>query len=152
MYNIPKNYVGIDISKDFLEVYIYPAGKGLTLENTESGIKKLLVAISNYTIEQIVCESSGGYENLMIHILQDANYNVWQADPKQIKAFIASQGVRAKTDKIDAKMMAIFSSQYKPKYSKNIAHQKNSKLRALIKRKTDLTELISIQDLPFAYA
>ena len=141
--------MGIDVSKDYLEIYIHPNSKSFKVENSKKGVQALLGKLTNYVIERIVCESSGGYENLMLKMLKLADYNVWHVDPKQIKAFIISQGIRAKNDRIDAKMMALFASQNQPKYLKKDISQNAEKLRALVRRKSDLTELISIEKKRF---
>ncbi len=120
MDTIIKNYVGVDVGKYELEVYIHPMAKRLSIKNTEEGIKKLIVFLSDCMIEYVACEASGGYEYLMIRMLQKSNIKVWQVEPKRIKAFIISEGKRAKTDKIDAKMIALFAAEKKCQHPKQL--------------------------------
>ena len=145
MNNITKNFVGVDVSKNWLDVYIHPKKQALRVDNTQVGIEQLLPTFSHNNIAQIVCESSGGYENLLISICANAGYKVWRIDPKRIKAFIASEGVKAKTDKIDAKMIALFASQKEASYMQNQRSDTDEKVRALIRRKADLTEIAATE-------
>lgn len=96
-------------------------------------------------VEQIVWESSGGYENLMSKVLEQAEYTTWSVDPKRIRGFVASQGVKAKTDKIDAKMIALFAAQNKPDYKKIKHPGTHSDLRELVRRKIDLIEMVGME-------
>lgn len=145
MHIITKNYVGVDVAKNWLDVYIHPEGKFMKVDNTQEGINKLLRIFSQNNVAQIVCESSGGYENLLIKLCLDAGYQVWRVDPKRVKAFIASEGIKAKTDKIDAKMIAIFASQKELSYTQNKRSDSDEKLRALVRRKADLTEMAALE-------
>jgi transposase len=128
-----------------LDFCIYPRNEFFKVANSTVGISNLLRTFSSYTIDQIVCESSGGYENLLLNLCSDAGYKIWQIDPKRIKAFIMSQGIKAKTDKIDAKMIARFASQQQPEYTKYKRSDNNDKIRALVRRKADLTEMASME-------
>lgn len=145
MKNVTKNFVGVDVSKNWLDVDIHPMGKSMRVDNTSDGIEKLLNIFTHNNIAQIVCESSGGYENMLINMCTNAGYKIWRVDPKRIKAFIASEGIRAKTDKIDAKMIALFASQKEASYTQNTRSDLDEKIRALVRRKADLTEMSSME-------
>jgi transposase len=146
MLKITSFFVGVDVSKNTLDVCIYPNNESFKFANSVMGINALLKKLSYYSVvEQIVCESSGGYENLLLNLCADANYKVWQVDPKRIKAFIASQGIKAKTDKIDAKMIARFASLHKAEYVKYKRSDNNDKISALVKRRANLTEMAAIE-------
>jgi transposase len=145
MMNITNFFVGVDVSKNWLDVYIHSQDKHYKFENSTMGIKKFFKILSNYTIELIACESSGGYENLLLNLCADANYKVWRIDPKRVKDFIKSQGIKAKTDKIDAKMIARFASIQQPEYVKHKRSDNNDKIRALVRRRTDLTEIAATE-------
>jgi transposase len=142
---ITNFFVGVDVSKNWLDVCLYPKDEFFRFANSTMGISKLLKILSSYTIEQIACESSGGYENLLLNLCADAGYNVRQVDPKRVKAFIISQGMKAKTDKIDARMIARFAVVQEPEYIKYKRSDNNDKIRALVRRKTDLTEIAAVE-------
>ena len=104
-------FVGVDISKDNLDVFLRPLNQYFKTPNSAAGLNKILNVFSEYNVVRVVCESSGGYEKLLIGTLSNAGYFVWLIEPKRIKSFIASDGAKAKTDKIDASMIALFAQQ-----------------------------------------
>lgn len=113
MKNISKVHVGVDVSKNKLDIYILEMKKHFVVPNNEDGLKELLKELSKHSVEQIVCESSGGYENFMLKTLAKKGFKTWQVEPRRIKAFIISEGIKAKTDAIDAHMIALFASSKK---------------------------------------
>lgn len=143
MKNIAKIYVGVDVSKKKLDVHLMPVGKALSVANTSAGIKKLLQTLENYEIGQVVCEASGGYELAMIQALKEKEITTWCVEPKRIKAFIYSEGKRAKTDAIDAQMIALFASQKVNPHP--VVYEKNRKLNELVARKKDLITMIGME-------
>lgn len=145
MNNITNIFVGGDISKNYIDIYLHPIGKAQKLENTKIGLKKLLKMLSDYQVQQIVFEATGGYEKLFAKRLKKAGYDVWVVDPKRVKAFIISEGVKAKTDKIDAKMIALFAASKKRDYKCVELSTEHDKLRAFVQRIHDLKEAISVE-------
>jgi transposase len=87
-------------------------------------------------------ESSGGYENFLLKELSMQGHKTWQVDPKRIKAFITSEGIKAKSDKIDARMIALFGTQKQRSYSKEVKTHQDDRLQALNKRRSDLIKII----------
>jgi transposase len=145
MKTITKNFVGVDISKNWLDVHIHPKNLSVRVDNTQIGISSLLKTFSDSNIDQIVCESSGGYENLLMSLCSDAGHKIWRVDPKRIKAFIASEGVKAKTDRIDARMIALFASQKKSTYEQSKRSDYDEKIRSFVRRKADLIEIAAME-------
>jgi transposase len=143
--SISKNYVGVDVSKDFLDIYIHPSGESYRISNTKKEIGKLFKKLKTYNIEQIVCESSGGYEFLLLEIARKNSSKVWQVEPKRIRAFIVSEGIKAKTDKIDARMIALFASKKEPAYSPIEQSKEEAELKALSMRRADLQQIIVME-------
>ncbi len=143
MNNIPQIFVGIDIAKDFLDIHLHPLNKAFRITNNKQGIRKLLKMFSKYEVQQVVFESSGGYGHFLYKELLAKDYTVWRVEPKRIKAFIVSEGVNAKTDQIDAKMIALFASQKKLKYRKVELRDNEVQIRVLVKRRNDLSEMIT---------
>jgi len=75
MTNIPKSYIGVDISKNYLDVCILPNQNEFRIKNNADGFKQLFIQLSSHDVEQVVCEATGGYENAMIKALKSANYS-----------------------------------------------------------------------------
>lgn len=138
MNTLTQIYVGIDISKNFFDVHLHPLDKAFKITNNAQGIKKLLTTLSKYHVQQVVFETSGGYGHLLLKELPAHGYKIWQVDPKRIKGFIISEGIHAKTDRIDAQMIALFAAQKQSRYEKVILTANEELLRALNKRRTDL--------------
>ncbi len=143
MTNVSKVFVGVDVAKDHLDIHLHPLNKAFRVVNSAFGRRDLVKKLSPYNIQQVVCESSGGYGFRMITKLKKANFNVWQVDQKRIKAFIASEGVKAKTDPIDAKMIALFASQKKRSYVQYDLSEDELDISSLVRRKADVTAIIS---------
>lgn len=153
MHNLTKIFVGVDVSKDHLDIYILHIDKILRMNNTATGFKKLIQELSVYEIECVAFESTGGYERKMEQALQKAGYKTWMLDPARVKAFIRSEGIKAKTDIMDAKMIALFASQKEMKYVSNVLSVNHIELRSLVKRKEALINMMSMEkkrfNLPF---
>lgn len=141
MNTISQVAVGIDISKDTLDIYVNQTREGFSCANNAKGFKQLIKRLSRYQVSQVVYESTGGYEYLLSKVLKDRGYKQWQVDPKRIRAFIISEGIRAKTDKIDAEMIALFAAQKQCKYSKEQRSDQHDLLVALTKRRASLVKI-----------
>jgi len=141
---LAKIFVGVDISKDNLDVFLRPLDQYFRVRNNVSGLNEILNKLSGYDTVRIVCESSGGYEKLLIRTLSNAGHFIWLVEPKRIKSFIASDGIKAKTDKIDASMIALFAQQKElPEQTRiKIPKKDEELLKALVRRKNDLTGMI----------
>lgn len=147
MENLTKIYVGVDVSKSQLDVYIHPIAKAISFANSKEGIDEILKEICHYKVEQIVCESTGGYEDLMLKQLRQAGNKVWQVEPNRIKSFIRSKGKKVKTDAIDAYMIALFAAQEIQEHEHVEYGDKHSAIHDLVKRRKDLTKMIVEENL-----
>ena len=116
MKNITKIHIGVDISKLYLDVYVYQTDRKVRLKNTSDGINELKKLFPQETVEQIVCEATGGYENSLAHMCLEAGYTVWVVEPGRIRSFAKASGIKAKNDIIDAKIIAMFSATIKRNY------------------------------------
>jgi len=143
MNTLPKVHVGVDISKAYMDIFLHPYAKSLRIKNSEQGLAELLGVLAEFDVVQVVCESSGGYQKLLLSTLKKAGYSTWEVDPKRIKSFIESEGVKVKTDKNDAKMIALFSSQKTRPYAVFQPSESTIKLRSLIHRRVQLVEMLS---------
>jgi len=140
--SLPQVFVGIDVGKNFLDVHVHPIEKSFRVDNNPEGIKKLIKMLSGYQVERLVCEASGNYEAFLLQELRGKNYSVWRVDAKRVRHFRASEGIKAKTDKIDAKIIALFASQKQPEYQQNAPSAEEKRLKALSMRRSDLVGMI----------
>jgi transposase len=110
-----KIYVGIDVSKRWLEVYAQGEGKVRKISNDREGIKRLVQWMEDIQAERIVFEATGGYERQAVKMLSERRLAVAVVNPTRVRRFAEAMGVLAKTDKIDAQMIARYGSVVKPK-------------------------------------
>lgn len=107
MTNQTGIYVGIDISKDHLDIYIDATAETLQLANTQEGVEALITLLRPLSIERVVLEATGGLERLVVSHLSAVEIPVSLANPRRVRAYGISLG-RAKTDALDAKLLAEF--------------------------------------------
>ena len=103
-----KTTVGIDVSKDRLDVYIQAPGAKMDVENDRRGIGMLVKVLKTYRVSVVVMEATAGYERDVAYALDDAGFSVAIVSADRIRSFIRWKGVRAKTDALDAKMLSEF--------------------------------------------
>lgn len=139
--SLTKIYVGVDVSKKWLDIHCNPINKTLHISNDVEGITNLLQKLTKYDVMQVVFESSGGYESILHQMLDKTGYNTWQVDPSRVKAFRISEGIKVKTDAHDAKILSLFATDKKRAYKPKKTSGKMNKLCALIKRRVDLTTM-----------
>ena len=103
--------IGIDVAKNHLDVCILPSGKTKRFKNNELGIVSLIEFIGDKEqIERIILEPTGGYEALGLELLSAKNYKISLVNAAQIRPFAKANGILAKTDKIDAKVLADYGA------------------------------------------
>ncbi len=139
MENIAQ-WVGIDVSKATLDVYIRPMGKALNVANTEIEISNLVEQLKSYNLHLIVLEATGGLETELIIQLQAAQLPVALINPRQGRNFAKATGRLAKTDAIDAIILAHFSEAMKPQVLA-IESESARQLSELISRRRQLVSM-----------
>jgi len=130
--------VGIDVSRDWLDIHCLPGGQRQRLPNTEDGHAQIVELAASH--KALVCfEATGGQEWRLWSALDAAAITTRQLPPAQIKAFAASRGTRAKTDRIDAELIARFMA-FRPDAGRSLPHEKIRLLRALTSKRGQLVE------------
>lgn len=132
-------YVGIDVSKEKLDIYIRPDKKHFVIPNNEVELIKLSVQLQEIAPELIAVESTGGYENLAVEILSGKGLKVAQVNPLYIKNFARSGGSKAKTDKLDSAIIAHYAQTYNPPVVV-LASKEERELDALLTRRKQLID------------
>lgn len=147
MKNITEQVVGVDVSKDTLDIHVLPTNKKLSVSNDGRGLDQLQQHLGQLKVRKIVCESSGGYEQLMVQTLVQAGYLVWRVNPKRIKGFIVSEGMHAKTDALDAYMIALYgqSKQLSEKSRIKADSENTMQLKELLKYKCHVIRTIAVE-------
>jgi transposase len=102
------SFGGIDVSKDRLDVMILPEEQSFSVSNDVAGWAELVVWLRGFSIAAIGLEASGGYERGVMRALLAASMSVRQVNPFKLRQFAKASGVLAKSDRLDARMIASF--------------------------------------------
>jgi transposase len=106
--------VGIDISKDRLDVHLHPAGESFAVARNAEGLEALIARLVRLGVHAVAMEATGGFETVVVASLSAAGLPVIVVNPAQVRAFAQALGKRAKTDPIDAAVIARFIEATKP--------------------------------------
>jgi len=142
--DLPPVVAGIDVSKDVLDVHLWPSGQNLSLDNTPAGAAELVDRLRPHDVELVVIEATGRYERRPALALMDAGYEVAVVNPRQPRDFAKSTGQLAKTDAIDARILAQFGAVIGPRPSERPAENQLI-LDELVARRRQLVEMITME-------
>jgi transposase len=132
--------VGIDVSKESLDVAIYPDGQQWRISNDEAGIGSLVEQLRSVAPERIVLEATGGYEAPALAALGSAGLPVVAVNPRQVREFARSTGRLAKTDALDAQVLAHFAAVVRPQL-RPLRDAATAELSALLARRRQLIDM-----------
>ena len=105
-------YVGIDVAKDRLDVHVRPLGQGFVVSNDATGHHDLIARLRPLRSKRIVLEASGGYERAVFIALTEAGLVAAIVNPRQVRDFARANGRLAKTDRLDAAVLAHFAETF----------------------------------------
>jgi transposase len=122
---MPTCFVGLDIAKDHIEVRVRPTADRWQADQTDSGIEALVARLVALTPALVVVESTGGYETAVVTALAVAQVPIAVVNPRQVRDFAKALGRLAKTDTIDAGVLALFAERVRPevRWLPDEAHQ-----------------------------
>ena len=132
--------VGIDVSKDRLDVAIRPSGERFSVANDEKGCAELRKRVAKLKPERIVLEATGGYQSLAVQTLASAKLPIVVVNARQVRQFAQATGKLAKTDAIDADVLAHFAEAIQPEI-RPLPDAAHRELEALITRRRQLVEM-----------
>ena len=135
------NFVGIDVSKSNLDIAVYPSGQSNRFDNDDSGVDSLMGFLQPLSPRLIVVEATGGYETLCASMLSSKNLPVVVVNPRQVRSFAKATGKLAKTDKIDAYIIAHFASAVSPP-QRNLKDEQMQLLAALNNRRRQIIGML----------
>jgi len=136
--------VGVDTGKNQLDIYIRPLDIYFTVSNDEKGINKAIKEIKKYNPTRIVIEATGRLEQAFIIVCANEKLPFVVANPVRIKKFAGSVGQLAKTDKLDAKLIAYYSEAIKPELS-TLKPETLRKMSDLLSRRCQLMEMRTME-------
>ena len=139
-----SRYVGIDVSKDRLDVAVLAESKEQQVANTSQGIAQLVAWMQELEPELIVVEATGGYQRSLVDALFHAGLPVAVVNPARVRQFARACGLLAKTDKLDAQVLAVFGQRVQPKlYTGKSEAEKQ--LGALLVRRKQVEEMLKAE-------
>lgn len=138
------SFVGIDVSKDRLDVFVRPSGQTFAVSRNGEGLQQLTKELHSLAPALIVLEATGGYEILVAAALAGASLPLAVVNPRQIRDFARATGRLAKTDSLDAQITALFAERVRPE-PRPIADSDSQALAELVARRRQVIEMIGME-------
>ncbi len=139
-----KQWVGIDVCQKYLDIYVRPQGKLFQETNDEVGISQLVQTLEKIQPELIVIEATGGMEIDAAIKLTTSGLSVAVINPRQARDFAKATGQLAKTDVIDARVLAHFAEAIRPQV-RQISDETNRQLEDLVARRRQISDMITAE-------
>ena len=138
MLNVTPCVAGCDVSKDYLDLHVFPGGETLRVTNDAAGHALLIAFLQRTRAELLVVEATGGYERALVQSLWAAQLAVSVVNPRRVREFARASGYLAKTDRIDAEVLAAFGQVLNPEptASQSVELQQ---IRAIVVRRRQIT-------------
>ncbi len=133
--------IGIDVSSTKLDIADSLGKLSPLIDYSVEAIAKMLKKLGTPEQTLVVCESSGGWEDVLVDMLHEAKVSVAVVNPRQVRDFAKGHGFLEKTDRIDAKVLRLFGEQVKVNLTKPRS-EREKQLRALSRRRVQLLEMI----------
>jgi transposase len=139
-----KQWVGIDVSQDNLDIAIHPQNSTWRVTNDLSGRAELVSKLAAHQIAGVVLEATGGLERAVMSELEAAGYQTRRVNPVQIRHFAKASGKLAKTDRIDALMIAHFGQSLQPPVTL-LPDAQTRELQALVTRRQQVVAMVTME-------
>ncbi len=136
--------IGIDVAKEELVVAARPSGERWSVQNTAEGVRELTGRLATMRPTLIVLEATGGYELLAVAALAAAALPVVVVNPRQVRDFARATGQLAKTDRIDADILALFAERVQPEL-RPLADAAAQELETLLARRRQVLEMLQAE-------
>jgi transposase len=139
-----KVFVGIDVAKDTLAVFVSSTGEHLEFTNDSKGHRKLIAVCKTLMPEKICLEATGGYQTKLMLALTKHKLAVSMVNPRRVRYFAKGLGLLAKTDKIDAEVLSRYAEVVKPEVTV-MPDEEHRTLTALIRRRDQLIDMLTAE-------
>ena len=137
-------YVGVDVSKDVLDVALGSEGELLQFPNDEQGHSALVERLAGLSVTLAILEASGGYEAMVAAALWAAGIPVAVVNPRQVRDFARAEGQLAKTDALDARLLSRFGERIQPE-ARAPLDEAGRELQALVVRRRQLADMLAME-------
>ncbi len=139
-----ETYVGIDVAKDRLDIAVLGERGEKQVDNNQAGIACLVQQMLELQPELIVVEATGGYQRGVVEALFGAGLAVAVVNPARVRQFARACGLLAKTDKLDAQVLAVFGQRVQPRRYESKS-EAGKQLSALLVRRRQLDEMLKAE-------
>jgi transposase len=137
-------FVGIDVSKDRLDVHLRPSGQAFAVARDGEGLEGLVATLRERGVALVVLEATGGFELTVAAALAGAGLPLAVVNPRQIRDFARAMGRLAKTDALDAEAIAVFAERIRPE-PRPVAGPDAQALAELVARRRQLVEMLGME-------
>ncbi len=137
-------FVGIDVSKDQLDIAVEPQGLSFSLAYTDSDLSSLVVRLTELCPKIILFEATGGYEKRLYAALLQAGLSAHRINPRQVRDFARATGILAKTDRIDARVLVEYARKINPEV-RPLPSIELDELTSLMTRRRQIVEMIVME-------
>lgn len=134
-------FAGIDVSKDRLDVALLPSGEVCSFKHDEAGINALVQKLGELPLESVIVEATGGFERTLVAVLAAASIPVIVVNPRQVRDFAKATGQLAKTDSLDAMILALFGQRVRPEL-RELPDEETQMLEALMVRRRQIIDML----------
>jgi len=134
-----ERHVGIDVGKSAFDIHVYEVGADWRCDNSTDGIKTLISRLKRYKLTRVIVEATGGYEREFAEACVEHGLPIIIATPAKVRQFASAQGIMAKTDKLDARLIAQYGVYMRPEV-RELPTKKVRVFRDLLARKRQLME------------
>jgi transposase len=141
---MPDRFIGIDVSKAALDVHVRPDGTALRVPDTRSGVRRLVTRLARLTPALVVADATGGLERPLVDALHAAGLPTVVAGPDRVRHFARALGVRGKTDRADAAVLAHYAERVRPEV-RPAPRPDDRALAALAARRRQLTAMLAAE-------
>jgi transposase len=137
-------FVGIDVSKDRLDVHLRPSGEAFSVSRDGKGLDELCGRLLALSVALVVLEATGGFETTVAAALAGAGLPLCVVNSRQIRDFARATGRLAKTDRLDAQTIALFAERIRPE-PRPVAGPEAARLAELVARRRQVVEMIGME-------
>jgi transposase len=138
---MPEIFVGIDVSRERLDVGVRPNGQTESFKNDSKGIASLVAVLAELSPKAVIVEATGGVEAPLVAMLATSSIPVVVVNPRQVRDFARATGRLAKTDRIDAGILAHFGEAVRPE-QRPLRDEQQQRLAELVTRRRQLIEML----------
>jgi transposase len=135
---------GVDVGRDYFDVAFAPQGRTFRAPNTVGGVEVILARLRRAGVRKVVMESIGSFGARLVRALAEAGFEVGVVDPRRIKALRLAEGKRAKTDRLDAELIARFALAMQDA-ARPVPSAQAFQIRALSTRRRQVVEMAAME-------